>query len=372
MKIHVLLLFICSILPISCHIGELVDELGILRKQALFSIDEGITTIHNDSEQWKFVLEDLKTSVDKRVQQTLTYDIPQIFAKATGDATSGVLCVKDAVSEQVIYYLESIRAELLTGVPPLPPRPKICITSHNDINLNFDVNSRTTLIYYGYNLIKKDSIQAFLTTENRTREIMIPKIKIQFPTEYKFTVVLDGFTDAELSNYDYLDIRYNKVTISPITIVKKKPTLPKIQRFQIKPSDYSFIPPHTFGDKEFDGNGPKSTVNVNFYHDRNQVYYYVNMIAKETKSDWTTASGTSSKIVIFTAPIGWHIKSIIGITDYNSIISYTDSNTQPDVFGTPLGQATCIGDTQGVEAGIRTGVSFQFSYKIPIDVEENQ
>ena len=119
MKVQVLLLFIFSFLPISCHIGELVDELGILRKQALFSIDEGITTIHNDSEQWKFVLEDLKTSVDKRVQQTLTYDIPQIFAKATGDATSGVLCVKDAVSEQVIYYLESIRAELLTGVSPL-------------------------------------------------------------------------------------------------------------------------------------------------------------------------------------------------------------------------------------------------------------
>lgn len=85
----------------------------------------------------------------------------------------------------------------------------------------------------------------------------------------------------------------------------------------------------------------------------------------------TPFSGYSGKIVAYTAPSGWHVKSIIGSTSYNSIVKYTDSNHQPDIFQTALGQATCVGDTDGKEAGIRTGVSFQFTYKIPIDIEED-
>jgi hypothetical protein len=174
-----------------------------------------------------------------------------------------------------------------------------------------------------------------------------------------------------LSNYDYLDVRYNKTSISAISIKKKAVVPKKIQRLNPTIANNGLVPPHTRGDQEYNGHGPRTTVNVNFYYDRNQVYYYIYMIAEETVSDWTTAAGYSGKIVAFTAPSGWHIKSVIGNTSYNGIVKYTDSNHQPDIFQTPLGQATCVGDTDGKEAGIRTGVSFQFTYKIPIDIEED-
>jgi hypothetical protein len=361
-----------AIIPISCKkIGELTDELKVLRQQTIFSVDEAITTLHNDSNQWEFVLKDLNSKLDSRVQQTLTYDIPRITAIAVGESTSGVLCVKDAVGDQVLYYLQIIKAELLTGETPPLPRTKICITSHSDIDLNSERTGRTTIIYYGYNIHRSDSIQAFLVKGNRTQEVMIPKIKIQFPTEYKFTVGLDGYSDAELSNFDYLDVRYGKTSISAISI-KKKAIVPKrIQRMNVAIANNGLVPPHTRGDREFDGHGPRTNVNVNFYYDRNQVYFYIYMIAEETQSDWTTAVGYSGKIVAFTAPSGWHIKSVIGATSYNGIVKYTDTNNEPDIFQTPLGQATCVGDTKGEEAGIRTGVSFQFTYKIPIDIEED-
>ena len=63
-----------------------------------------------------------------------------------------------------------------------------------------------------------------------------------------------------------------------------------------------YVPSHTRGDREFGGNGPRVAVSVELKvsADGKKLLAVVNMTAKETQSDWTTASGSTTKILFQT------------------------------------------------------------------------
>jgi hypothetical protein len=123
-----------------------------------------------------------------------------------------------------------------------------------------------------------------------------------------------------------------------------------------------FVPPHVgSGDRDFDGHGPVVHVStqIDVRNDR-ELWATVTMDAKETKSDWTEAAGSRS-VLVYTHP-----KKILAILSATfSSASYTDQNHDDDTLrmagGDLVNQFVVTGDTNGDEAGTRTGVTVSFN-----------
>ena len=147
--------------------------------------------------------------------------------------------------------------------------------------------------------------------------------------------------------------------------------MPDIQDVSGQPLEISYMPPHTNGDREFDGHGPNVTVVANIGYDAVGVYLRVYMKAIETKSDWTTAEGTSPKNYFYTPPFGYHIKQVNGQKDW--VVMYTDNDHSDDIHTTSLGQFIIVGDTGGDDAGVDTQVTIRpnAAFDVPIVIEEN-
>ena len=128
-----------------------------------------------------------------------------------------------------------------------------------------------------------------------------------------------------------------------------------------------FIPNHTGGDRDFHGNGPQIFVSVRLeIRNLNEIWARVFMSANEIGGDGTMASGVSSSRVYT------HNTQIFKIHSTSSAsLSYTDNDHATDTFTIsapqPVRTYTCVGDTRGSEAGLRTGVSVSFN---PIIIEE--
>jgi len=127
------------------------------------------------------------------------------------------------------------------------------------------------------------------------------------------------------------------------------------------PDPIEYIPPHTRGDRDFDGHGPRIWCNVDV-HIRNQreIWADVQMTARENRWDWTTAQGTESlRIYTHDDPI----QEII--SDQSSSVYYEDSDHSEDVIhqggGDLVREFIFVGDTRGDEAGTRTGVVVNFN-----------
>jgi hypothetical protein len=126
----------------------------------------------------------------------------------------------------------------------------------------------------------------------------------------------------------------------------------------------TYTPPHTRGDMEFNGNGPKVWCEVSIapINNATQLQLRIWMKAEETRSDWTTAEGTSYDI-IFTAEPGKQIKQILTAT--NDSYYYIDDDHLPDEFlGNSAGLVNkyiFVGDTAGDDAGIDTKVAIFYN-----------
>lgn len=362
-------------LPTSCGLFDGIEqELKQLREQSVLALNDGINAIQNESADWQFVLKDLSQQIDQRVQDILTYNIPYILNLASQRALSTVLCVKENIKDEVIYYLQVARAELITGELPPLPATKICLTSLSTIDLNAPRNIRNQIIYTGYYIHTQDSIQAFLVKGNV--KVAIPKSNLGFPDISNITLSLTSYSDATLSNYTHIKLYYNLDVISSIGIDKVVPNPPTPKIVQTKDNTIVWIPPHTNGDREFDGHGPKMIAHFFLKHDGLKVFAQVYLFAQETKSDWTTASGYSQWIEIYTAPSGYRINKIKDPTAYYNIlrstsgVDYVDTNHEDHEIETVVGRATLAGDTDGSEAGSKTKITLKLK-TFTVEIQQN-
>lgn len=149
------------------------------------------------------------------------------------------------------------------------------------------------------------------------------------------------------------------IRFRPITIDYDEVATPDV--IDVVPDPIEYIPPHTRGDREFDGHGPRiwCNVDVNIRNQR-EIWATVQMTARETRPDWTTAQGTEDfRIYTHDAPI----QEIV--SDQASSVFYEDSDHEEDVFhnggGELVREFIFVGDTRGREAGTRTGVVATFN-----------
>ena len=129
----------------------------------------------------------------------------------------------------------------------------------------------------------------------------------------------------------------------------------------------NFIPPHTRGDREFGGHGPDVFVSATLINRSTFLDVSVFMKAVETKSDFTTASGSKTFRIHNIEP-GFRIKRIIN--DTSSSASYVDNDHGVDTLSLSSAELVreflVVGDTSGNDAGTDTKVSVNFN---PITVE---
>jgi hypothetical protein len=131
----------------------------------------------------------------------------------------------------------------------------------------------------------------------------------------------------------------------------------------------TFAPPHVAGDAEFNGNGPSVYVKVKFSIRDNSLLYSVYFRARETKSDWTEASGWSPLRTAYTAPAGMRIDSLPK-SEYELLITTMSGHVEKP-FVTPLGRVTVWGDAYGNDAGVFTKIVFDLNATIPMNVSMN-
>jgi hypothetical protein len=122
--------------------------------------------------------------------------------------------------------------------------------------------------------------------------------------------------------------------------------------------EYTFIPPHTRGDRDFDGDGegPDITSSATLRVEGGKsLILTLGMRAVERTPDYTTAEGTQ-EYEIYRADPGYKISRIY--TDTETPHFYRDTNTSNDIFD--MGQSDLVktfnfvGDTSGNEAGDKT------------------
>jgi hypothetical protein len=362
-------LFFCFF-PTSCDITDtLKTEVTVVREQAVISLNDAINTLQNQSTDWKPVLKDLETKIDKRVQDALTYNIPYITNLASQRALSSALCVKESVKDEVLYYLQVVRAELITGILPPLPQTKICATSQVTLDLNSPRNIRNQIVYTGYYIHTKDSIKAFLV--NDTARLEIPKNRLGYPDLSTITLSLTDYPDATITKYTHLQLMFNKDVISSIGIDKKLPDPPVIETATTWQREMIWIPPHTNGNRDFEGAGPRMVSHVYLKHDGTKVFAQIYLYAQETKSDWTTAAGTSQWVEIYSVKDGYRINRIKEPADYlnilrNNNVDYVDNSILDYIVETVVGRAIIVGDTEGDEAGSKTKINLNIK---PFNVE---
>lgn len=119
-----------------------------------------------------------------------------------------------------------------------------------------------------------------------------------------------------------------------------------------------FIPSHVRGDREFAGHGPQVVLDATLVLMRSRIDVRLHMRATETMSDWTTVEGTRTTTIYY-APTGLCVSGVSVGTVNNS--HYRDTDHDVDVL-TPGGASfvskyEVVGDTNGSEAGTRTGVT---------------
>lgn len=136
------------------------------------------------------------------------------------------------------------------------------------------------------------------------------------------------------------------------------------------------VPKATTTDKDFYSHGPATTVEVKLLvKNEREIWARVKMKAKETQNDWTTAEETGEFLVRRLAP-GLVIDAIVSQTD--ATLSYTDKDHEEDYLvpghgevrpdrwvladsnARPVRMMRIVGDTEGAEAGTRTGVQIFF------------
>ena len=133
-----------------------------------------------------------------------------------------------------------------------------------------------------------------------------------------------------------------------------------------RPQTITIIPPHTNGDRDFHGNGPHVQVSANLYTQKGQfLFLRVNMRARETEPDNTTADGGESYL-IYEAPRGYRIDRIIGQTTFRNLVDDIDQGHSSKSYDTAIGKIVVVGDTKGDEAGTKTRAVIDFRWPIRI------
>lgn len=222
-------------------------------KRALSELDDLKKIINNKTgdltselEKWREELpEDVRNLIDDDVQK-LTKDI----IGATGSETR---CTVDFLRARFSQSVENIKLKLL-GRPAVSQKPCFCTLNLPQINPNSDPKSIESLNFYGFDFDNLDSSGTLMKVvlEGDSVSKLIDEKYIGRTSNYQMVVnLIDILPEIASNKYHKLKIFWNGDSkgLAEAVISEWKPQT-KLDPFQ--PRSFSWYPPHTGGDDDFD------------------------------------------------------------------------------------------------------------------------
>ncbi|WP_428305618.1 hypothetical protein [Lacipirellula sp.] len=291
-------------------------------------------------------------------------------------ALSAVLAAGAAVPAQAEVVAPNLRDNLIFMPPHVAGDAEFDGNGPAvNVKVKFTVSDNTLLysVYYKAKETKSDWTEASGWSPSRTVYTAPPGMRIVSVPKSEYELVIDTMSGHNSKTYPtalgrvtlYGDTKgkdagvYTKLELNldasiPLNVEMNGP---RPEQEAYLPRTYTYTPPPTRGDKDFDGNGPRVVVDASVEHDGKAVYFVIKMIAEETKPDNTTAVG-ETRSLMYTAPAGRRITSLGGQTSWPNLVSYYDTNHNVDKFDTPLGPVSVFGDHKGDDASDYTRVVF--------------
>ncbi len=337
------------------QIDKLLGKADDLTEKVVSSLDNAIGSLNATSANYEEILQKLVSELPGEVQSTVTNEVSNLLNRTVAAAGAEVRCDADFFRIRVQQALQRIKAKFLNQ--PLPVlEPHLCDVVPLAVDMNLSANRRNKLEFYGYDF-DMTAIQVMLY--NGASAIDVSN-KLDQPTHYHMTLNLGGNGVPISTASTRLVLRWNNRDISSIGIIQSSPDICETSYHTFQPTSVSFMPPLVRGDREFDGNGPIVNSSVNLINTGREVIARVHMYARETRSDYTTGSG-SKDFVIYSSDQDKTIEAIVTPTE--SSFSYIDNNHNMDEFAGsgPVRKFKFMGDTDGDDVGYNTRVEIDFN-----------
>jgi hypothetical protein len=311
-------------------------------------LNEAISTLDNQSANWRQVLEDTRDELIKNGHTIVSNDVSNMLSRAISDFGVEARCYTDFLGDRVKEDLIRLRAKY-TG-EKLSLVPVFCVPNPRTVDFALvQAGSVKAIEIDGYNL-DAAQIKVYLI-DNRNQRTDVTSA-LANPTRYLITLNLG-------SNGVRLTTKSNKILFKLSSNEEQSVNI--IQPIPQEESD-RFTPPASEklcpdkignGDKDFNGHGPDVNASAKlFIKNESELWVRISLHVKETRSDWTEARGTW-EYSLWSTPIGDKI------TEYapsgQSTAAYKDDNHQldrPSVEGSGLVQSfEIMGDTDGNDIG---------------------
>lgn len=362
------LLCVFMIPLLACGLGGLPETLDENARRIDNTLKDAIRSLEISSKDWARVVEETRTQLIAEGHIAIAQDLDRVLQR--GITASGVefRCNVDFIGERMKEELTRLRNSLLGRETVVPPT--ICKVDP----LSIELSDRSVPLYVnsiqiaGYNLDVSPQPQILLAEPDGLQNVTYEAI--DNPSPYYMTLNLGANGIRFTSVSQRLLIRWNGGE-QTIGVIQPHQPLCQTRTETIPGSQYTYRPPHTRGDKEFSGHGPRVWVKVSLSNHGTDISATIHMQAKETKEDWTTAEGNTT-IPLYTAPSGYRIKQLLVSTEDE--MAYTDDSNASDDFqrasGGPVAHYNVVGDTEsGNDAGDRTQVTVTFN---PLHIELEQ
>jgi hypothetical protein len=349
-----------------CGIPGIGRQISSATDKTVAVLDNAIGDLASANADWEQILNKALEDLPDEVQSTVGFEVSRTLNRAISASGSEVKCIIDFLHDRAREDLIRIKAEFLDQ--PIPPlTPVLCDVESVDFALVQD-GRQSSIVFFGYNFDVTNPVQVILIDGGQEINVNQQKQTLFVLTHYKMELILGSNNGLPLTPASQsLSVRWQDQVMSEIPI--KQPVLPAcdITEWKFTPSnEVSYRPPKTEGDGDFSGNGPNVRIFVKL-HPRDLAGsdwdLEIFMRARETESDWTTASGSQFIEHFMQIPQGYVVNKVITPLENEGV--YTDDDHEDDtIFPTGLGPANhfvVIGDTDGGEAGTQTQVTVFFN-----------
>jgi hypothetical protein len=349
---------------------SLIDfsPLTSITDQAAARIDAAMADLQNESADVQSILEDLQHDlIEIGVKQTISVQISDLIGRSIAKTGVEFKCSVDFLHTRVREELQRIKDQLL-GRDPTERLPVLCQAVQSAIQLDLiETGQMPILEMSGYNFQLEKNIVANLQYGDGSSQDVSQYLAIQ--SNYFMVVNLVSMYNARLldpveSSFATLQLRWNDQPVSTTNIIP--PVIPRCETVEekVNPGVIEYTPPHTRGDKEFDGHGPNMYASVTVASDDQRSWYFIVYLkAEETESDWTTAEGTRNTQPFYRVPDGYEFVQLL--TPQANDGQYRDTNHVLDTFYPndqgPVHHFEAFGDHDGSDAGSYTKVRAIFN-----------
>jgi hypothetical protein len=344
----------------SCGLLDKVNDTVVdTRTSTVNALNDAIDALNKNSSAWQSVLQDTTNKLTDAAQATVRNEIANVASRSVAQAGTEFRCNADFVGDRVRQALVRIKAQFLgQSVPPV--QPGLCQVVPIAVDRDAVPAHVKQLEFYGYDFDAATNLRVFLDQTGGGRLDMTSKL--DRPTHYAMTLKF-GATGVQLDGKSQrFVLEWEGKQISTVAVIQPETPVCQSKIVAFSPGPVTYVPPHTRGDKEFDGHGPSVNARVDLLIRPQSIDARVYMKAQETKSDWTTAEGTK-EFPLFRPEPGWQIDGVIEGT--TTTHQYVDTNHTSDSFDKGSGSAVkrfvFVGDTGGDEAGTRTKVDVTFN-----------